>query len=64
MGEAITRHSLRPLRFLRGPSYRQHSGANASRDRLRVPQAVPTWRGAMTPNVACSVLDCIGLRAQ
>ena len=29
MGEAIARHSLRPLRFLRGPSYLQHSGANA-----------------------------------
>jgi hypothetical protein len=57
MGEAITRHSLRPLRFWRGPSYFQHSGANASRDRLRVPQAAPTWRGAMAPIVAHSVLD-------
>ena len=62
MGEAITRHSLRPLRFLRGPSYRQHSGVNAPRDRWRAPQAAPTWRGAMAPIVACSVLDCLGLR--
>ena len=64
MGEAITRHSLRPLRFLRGPSYKQHSGANAPRDRRRVPQAAPTWRGAMAPIVACSVLDCLCLRAR
>jgi hypothetical protein len=35
MGEAITRHSLRPLCF-RGPSDWQHSGVNASRDRADV----------------------------
>ena len=36
MGEAFTRHSLRPLRFSRGSSYLHHSGANASRDRVEV----------------------------
>ena len=32
MGEVITRHSLRPLRFSRA-TYWQHPGVNASRDR-------------------------------
>jgi hypothetical protein len=46
MGEAITRHSLRPLRFPRA-SYLQHSGANASRDRVDV--FTPRWYILVSP---------------
>jgi len=66
MGEAITRHSLRPLRFNGGPSCLHHSGVNASRDGficLKVVVLEYRYLGATEPDtVGLGAIGAGGLR--